>query len=239
MGNKDTWTTDKPKRSNWNKHIVLCVSEDLDQHAKARIAKRIIAGDGNAQNLKLILFGSPLNIPDNLTGDDARLIVIGHGDEESSTFAGFSMTGKKPSLPSSMSPETLVTKLAAALNGKRLGRVALRNCWGAGNPVRGIDLSMSFAWQFARCCSFATTVTAFAAEVRNQHTMQEKDPTKPTGHCYTQVRDEGKGVNREKQAGDKVILYPQFGASVQNQIDPEVRVPTYETIDGQIDLGKL
>ena len=69
----DQWKTANYKQSQWGAEVIVCLSEDLRLVARARAAKRFLAGDVKAgKQLKLFMPGAPIQIPQGgARGSDA------------------------------------------------------------------------------------------------------------------------------------------------------------------------
>jgi hypothetical protein len=165
----------------------------------------------------MILFGQPMTMPVEFTGDDARIIIIGHGDRDSTII-----TNAECAEDYTYTPVQLAQKIKAALGNKRIGRIALKACWAAGNskPAQGQDkvgIKQSFAWQLASVCGFAGSVTGKMTQL---HRMMHTNFNQPTGVMFTFARDEGANKARKMIRGDGVILTPNPDATIELSKDP-------------------
>jgi hypothetical protein len=218
----------------WRATTVICLSPDLDDSAKASKLKAQIksgavydefTGSYDESNIYLVLAGKPIVIPNSCTGSDARIVVIGHGDP------GSQFIGDKGWTKVQMDPAQLAEKLRTVLGDRRVGRVALKNCFGGGNRKtrnrRPIGAEQSFAFEFASRAGFADSVTAFNAAVVNDRFVNRKmddgNLLPPTVEGQISMMDES-GTHRPKEQGDKVIFIPRRTACVGHPIDPKVYI---------------
>jgi hypothetical protein len=192
----------------YSTQAIVCLANDLRATAEAFQRKREIEGDlrktiNRVEQTAATVHYYPdvIGLPNLFSGrpdgsGGSRLIIVGHGNPESTHIIGDGVQ---------WTAEELNTHVEGWLNGSVINRISLHMCFGGGNPTgrlapMPVAPENSFAMAFARICQVARSVTA-RTEVVNILTR-----TNPAGA----VTDVQRTVaDRHQQPGDKYVFEPR------------------------------
>lgn len=199
---------------------VMYLDDDLKDTACALANKK---GNVTVGGYRRVPYGSD-SVPTNaLSGlvPNARLIVLGHGDEKSTSI------GYKNILP-----ETLAEWISIWLAGTRIKRISLHMCYGGGNRGAAVGSDhtnfsvspfQSFAFKLAaRCGAYAEDVTARTESVGAVFNSKHDTSAPNYGHRII-MADSG---NRNAGAGDKATFTTNMASRHDKPIDPSVSIRT-------------
>ena len=171
-------------------------------------------------------------LPDQYCTPKSRLIIIGHGNRESTEIMA-----RDPSSHSTLDPKTLAENVSNWLGNRKIERISLHMCYGGGNRgnAQGSTLNEeflaqfevrpeeSFAWEFAKHAGqFAKEISARTQNVRERETSVA-DGTKD-GKFVTAHREVGNkrtGDYRHKGFGDKYVIYTDPSATINDPVPPK------------------
>jgi hypothetical protein len=213
-----------PKPMKYITQAIICLDSDIQNDARARHAKRETAGDTELKlaigdepprvvvKSQLFLNGSAIGaLPQECRLTDSRLIIFGHGDENSKFIHGDHI--------GQWDAKQLAERIEIWLGGNDIKHISLQMCYSAGN--RGgasqldkwtVSASKSFAYELAKHCGYAETIGGVTAE-HGLHSRREKDTGKWVS-AFSTVE------GRYKQKGDKVIFFPNANARPDKPIEP-------------------
>lgn len=176
---------------------IICLDQSLLRAAKATQAKRRLAGDttvnlgGQVVNKSVLYMSGPLvNLPEEYRQATSRLIIIGHGNPESTHISGSGSGGTD----FWWTPTQLARMVMFWLSGNVIQTISIRSCYGGGD--RGgkhrssgedlgrylgrmtVDPRKSFGYEFASRCPNAQQVTARTGVVTTVTSFTgDEDPT--------------------------------------------------------------
>lgn len=176
---------------------IICLDQSLLRAAKATQAKRRLAGDttvnlGGQTVSKSVLYmsGPVIKLPEEYQQATSRLIIIGHGNPESTHISGTGSSGTD----FWWTPTQLARMVQYWLDGNVIKTISIRSCYGGGD--RGgkhrsggesvgaymgrmtVDPRKSFAYEFASRCGNAERVTARTGVVETTTSFTgDADPT--------------------------------------------------------------
>jgi hypothetical protein len=215
----------------YDTQAIVCLAPDLLEAARGHEAKPVARGEagnigfrgGQVRRSALYVLGPQHVLPHEYCLPGSRLIIVSHGTPSSTEIIG-GANGVR------WSPEQLANAVISWLDSSVIRRIALKMCYAGGSrggATRGagedlgdfmgrftVDPRTSFAYQFARRCGFAQTITAqtglsttrrnFAGEVLTD--VEELVDGTHQGHAY------------------KIILTPVRGARPTAPQDPALAV---------------
>jgi hypothetical protein len=199
---------------------IICLANDLRETALLLQEKREIADDlrkrinGVDQTASAVAFYP--NVPVVNWFSNSRLIVVGHGNPESTHMIGDGMQWE---------PKQLAEEVNKWLNGLVIKRISLHMCFGGGNRGAGagtnfdaftVHPTQSFAYKFASLCGNSETITARTERTNMHEVRADAALTK----AYRMVGEPGK--KQHKGLGDKVFFVTQ-GGSPDNPIKPKMQ----------------
>lgn len=222
-----------PKRMQYTTQAIVCLADDLYNAARATNAKRRLAGDETGlvngemiHRSALYVLGSQHILPEEYRYSNSRLIIIGHGNPESTHIMG--TAGLQ------WTPVQLAQAVNNWLDGCVIKTISLRMCYGGGRrggATRGateelntfisrfgVDPRRSFAYEFARHCGLASQITARTDVLTVSWSYTGTDP----GNESTVTRQENLVGGVHKGHAYKITLTPASGASPTNPLDPTV-----------------
>ncbi len=146
---------------------------------------------------------------------DSRLIIVAHGNPESTFIMGDNIQ---------WDAKTLATNVKGWLNNAVIGRISLHMCMGSGNrgAATGTNFAnftvhptRSFAYSFASHCNFATSITA----------RTERTTVQIGGDHGTRRVVGPPGQKVHQGPGDKIVFLTQGGTP--NQPQAPITQPAY------------
>lgn len=166
------------------------------------------SGDNNSRPANGLVNG-PVEAP-------IRLIIVGHGDERSTSIGNLSLT-----------PSTLAECIAIWVGGIKIARVSLHMCCGGGNrgtatnanfPKFKVHPNASFGYKLASYCGQLTTdVTARTESVVAIFNSGHITTAENYGH--RKISPDGV-PERKAGAGDKIFFITDPASTLKRPIDP-------------------
>lgn len=231
-----------PKRLHYTTEAIICLDTSLANSARAIHAKRRLACDtkvtiAQRQLDKSVLFmgGPVISLPPEYRLINSRLIIIGHGDPESTVISGRSTSGEE----FRWDPRQLARMVRFWLAGSVINTISIHSCFGGGN--RGgvshtagesqadymsrmtVDPRKSFAFKFACLCGSAKRVTARNGQISSLvSTMKGAPDEMPYEDRVTDYKMYVDGARRGEAF--KVEFFPDRNASPDSPKRPDVWV---------------
>jgi hypothetical protein len=227
-----------PKQMQYVSQAIVFIASDLEENARALQMKREAAGDTTVEFADLapvaqsIVLQGPLigTLPLAYRQPDSRLIILGHGDEDS-TFIATAEQGGSTYTPLQFTE--VVRGWLGANSGyvpMKVRRISLHMCYGGGNRgnARGNTIDRAFFEQFTKLPnkSFAYKFASMAGELADDITARTDDVAMSVysrGDQFETARREVGG--RHKGFGDKFVFVTNPRATIKNPVKPTVRLP--------------
>jgi hypothetical protein len=201
----------------YSTQAIVCLAGDLRETAEALQTKRTLAGDarGTINQVEQVtssvhywpaVDGLPQIYAANANGTGGfRLIIIGHGNPESTHIVGDGIR---------WTPAELNTQVEEWLGRRVISRISLHMCFGGGNPTgrlgpMPVAPGRSFAAEFTRICRCAQSVSARTDVVSMQTTSQ-------AGAIVGVQRIVGDD-SRHKGSGDKYVFTHTGNGNIRMQ----------------------
>lgn len=193
---------------------IVCLANDLRGTAEALHWKREHAGDVQKRINGEEQLASSVHYWPNVQGlpkmySRSRLIIVGHGNPESTHIMGNGVQ---------WTPEELNTQVGQWLDNSVIERISLHMCYGAGNPAGEFDVmpvapDNSFAAAFARVCKYARSFSGRTSTTTVQTTTRDVGGAPTVVNVRRIVGDAG----RHKGAGDKYVFLRQDDGGIRMQ----------------------
>jgi hypothetical protein len=230
-----------PDPMQYSTQAIICLDRDLLSAAKATQAKRRLAGDTtgmlNGQEVALshlYMSGPVVSLPGEYRLANSRLIIIGHGNPQSTHISGSSASGTD----FWWTPTQLARMVHYWLDGNVIKTVSIRSCYGGGD--RGgkhrspgedlgkylarmtVDPRKSFAYEFASRCANAQRVTARTGVVTSEYSyvLGADVDADDFGDSVVSMTQKVSGVRRGKAY--KAVFTPDPHARPDNPKSPGV-----------------
>jgi hypothetical protein len=229
-----------PKPMEYDTQAIVYIADDLRENAESLQNKRALAGDGEVtytgigtvQKSRIFSAGDLGVLPRVYRQPGSRLIILGHGDADSTIIATATEGGE------TYTPEEFVGVVEGWLGNtdtirtSGIKRISLHMCYGGGNrgnttgPVSSamlalyrVDPRSSFAYAFAsRAGHLAADVTARTGTVHMHiHSVRPEIGAEYPVHIRRHV-----GGGHHQREGDKFIFRTSEGSDGNTPIPPNV-----------------
>jgi hypothetical protein len=216
-----------PKPTRYDSQAILVLADDLMGNARTLQNKREAAGDlesAFSSNAKSRIFERVqiTTLPLEYRQATSRLIVLGHGDEDSTIIAS-ATTGGLTWTPLQLHELLKAWMSSTGKEPTRVQRISLHMCFGGGNrgtvPVPGsagktnqfkVPPSQSFAQKFASMAGCLTVDVTARTEATNMVS------TTSNNVFVTAERQVG---GRHKAEGDKFLFTTVAGSTPEKPVD--------------------
>jgi hypothetical protein len=196
---------------------IVCLANDLRGTAEALHWKRENEGDlvktiNQEEQIAATVHYYPAvdGLPRLFTARDdgsggSRLIIVGHGNPESTHIMGDGFQWE---------PEVLNEKVEGWLNRAIINRISLHMCFGGGNPTgrlgpMPVAVEKSFAMEFAKVCRVARSITARTEVVNIRQTTGGPADVPEDQWPVTSVHRTVGGQLKEPGMINKYVFMPQ------------------------------
>jgi hypothetical protein len=222
--------TKKPKKMDYDTQAIVYIAADLKDNADTLQGKRVAAGDktanygGDIGSVEVsAVFHGPLltKLPIVYCQENSRLIILGHGDEDSTIIS----TAEDGGL--CFTPEQLAGKVDQWLGANRIKRISLHMCYGGGNrgTATGTEANREFykGFKVLPNKSFAFTFASMVGGLCESVTARTEGTNmhRTVNSAKVVMNAERLVDGRHKGFGDKYVFITD-GGTVDHPVNPRV-----------------